>query len=99
MADISMSRPCPVCSTLTTATGSFSDENLQGSCPRCGAEGNPVGITIKNPRYNAAKPNDPGPAIEMGKHDPDLGNRYFDATGKTGPAPFRAPGDISNAKT
>lgn len=98
MADISISRVCPVCGTLTTASGAFSDKELQGSCPRCAAAGTPTQVTILNPRYNSAKPDEPGPPVDAGKHDPDLANRYFDATGKTGPSPFRAPGDVGNAK-
>jgi hypothetical protein len=97
MADLSISRVCPACGTLTTASGAFTDKQLHGSCPRCSTAGTPTGIVIDNPRY-APPTEKPGPAIEEGKHSPELTEKYFDATGKTGPAPFRAPGDSSNAK-
>ena len=96
MADISITRPCPTCGTLTTASGSLTDKELHGSCPRCSAAGAPTSIIIENPRYNANKPEEPGPAIEMGKHDPELAEKYFDATGDTGPTPFKQTGNTTN---
>lgn len=121
MADIALARVCPVCSTLTTCSGSFTDPLLLGTCPRCSMAGSVSPIEIANPRFvhPAKAENDalkskiqvhemeseneqlraklkqlepdtkvsntatnPPPAIDEGKHSPELTNKYFDATGK-----------------
>jgi hypothetical protein len=90
VADIALARACPQCGTLVTCSGAFTDEILTGSCTRCGMEGRPCGVEIKNPRY--APPGEkPGPAIDEGKHSPELTNKYWDNTGAvSNAAPFAA---------
>ena len=51
MADVAQGRPCKVCGTLVTYSGSFSDPELSGACARCGMAGEGGHNTIPNPRY------------------------------------------------
>lgn len=92
MADIALARQCPACGTLVTVAGSFKDELLVATCPHCTLTGRNTVIEVVNPRYQAPDKDAPPPAIEEGKHNVELTEKYTDATGDHGTAPFRKQG-------